>query len=367
MNFIMKNEHKIIHLKFVRFGANAKEWVRKCELLLPEIYKYRIWEQKGFSSIYEYAAKLAGMSREKVNETLRILGKIEKLPALLLVAAEKGIGAVKPVATIASAETANFWAEKAKMMSKHTLETYIKEMRLQGEIGRPGTAKSDVDPQQQAIENFSGHEDTGEGGFGEGCHAGREPAGAGRESAGAGRESTGGHSEPAENRYSEPGYRTQKKIVVMELESEIAGQLEKLKGDGDWNELVKQLLKIREQKLEQEKPAAVKSRSRYIPAKIRHFVINKTNGRCAFPNCGKKIDILHHTQRFALEKIHDPERLTGLCKNHERLAHAGLIYGEEESPEKWRVGARSDKSAATYKIDRLVARYRTRDAYLVKI
>jgi hypothetical protein len=355
MNFIMKNEHKIIHLKFVRFGANAKEWVRKCELLLPEIYKYRIWEQKGFGSIYEYAAKLAGMSREKVNETLRILGKIEKLPALLRVAAEKGVGAVKPVATIASLETASFWAEKAKMMSKHTLETYVKELRLQGEIGRPGTADYDVNPQQQAIENFSGHEDAGVGEFGEGCHAGHpEPAGAGRES-------TGGHFEPAGNRYSEPGYRTQKKIVVMELESEIAGQLEKLKGDGGWTELFKQLLKIREQKLEQEKPAAVKSQSRYIPAIIRHFVINKTNGRCAFPNCGKKIDILHHTQRFALEKIHDPERLTGLCKNHERLAHAGLICGEEESPEKWRVGARSDKSAATYKIDRLVARYRTRD------
>ena len=55
----MKSDHQILHQKFKQYGANAKEWTRKCILLLPDIEKYRIWEQKGFGSIYEYAAKLA--------------------------------------------------------------------------------------------------------------------------------------------------------------------------------------------------------------------------------------------------------------------------------------------------------------------
>ena len=33
---------KILHQKFVRYGANAKEWTRKCALLLPEIERHRI-------------------------------------------------------------------------------------------------------------------------------------------------------------------------------------------------------------------------------------------------------------------------------------------------------------------------------------
>lgn len=73
----MKQEHQLLHQKFQKYGANAREWMRKCVVLLPEIEKYRIWEQKGFCSIYEYAAKLAGMSRDQVNEALRILWKVE--------------------------------------------------------------------------------------------------------------------------------------------------------------------------------------------------------------------------------------------------------------------------------------------------
>jgi len=128
-----------LHEKFTHYGKQARYWIHKCELLLPEIEKRGIWRQKGFSSIYEYAAKLAGMNHEKVNDCLRIMKKIEDKPELIKVVEQKGIGAVRPVATIATKETAQFWAEKAKMMSKHTLETYVKDCKT-NEVC-PGTAE----------------------------------------------------------------------------------------------------------------------------------------------------------------------------------------------------------------------------------
>ena len=66
-------QENIVHGQFIEYGRNAKEWLRKCALLLPEIEKHRIWEKRGFSSISEYAAKLAGMSRLSVDEALRVL------------------------------------------------------------------------------------------------------------------------------------------------------------------------------------------------------------------------------------------------------------------------------------------------------
>ena len=66
----LADEERGIHEKFKDFGRNAKEWMRKCVLLLPEIERLKIWEKKGFGSIFEYAAKIAGMSREKVTKGL---------------------------------------------------------------------------------------------------------------------------------------------------------------------------------------------------------------------------------------------------------------------------------------------------------
>ena len=305
---IMKNitpEQAKIHQNFVRFGANAKEWMRRCVLLLPEVAKCRIWEQKGFGSLYEYAGKLAGMSRNTVDDALRILRHIEDKPALQKVVEQKGINAVRPVASIATPETQEFWAEKASVMSKNTLEVYVQEFRT-------STGNMPENPHQQAIDNFS-------------------------------------------EEVSAP----LKTTVVMQLDPELAAQLEKLKGSGDWNALMKELLKIQEAQLEEQKPEPVRTESRHIPNKIQRYVRRRTNNTCSFPKCTKPSEILHHTQRFALEKIHDPDRLEPLCEAHERIAHLGLIEQEELSVSNWRVRARPDMHDKKYAIDRMVGQYRT--------
>jgi len=154
------------HQKFVFYGQNAKEWMRKCELLLPEIARKEIWKQKRFKDIYHYAAVLAGMSRRKVDECLRVLRRIEDKPELQQVAEEKGIQNVRPVAAIATQQDAGFWAEKASTMSKHALEKYVQSYRsdtLPGEDSQPVKIIMELDPEiAKKLQKMKGDQDWNE-------------------------------------------------------------------------------------------------------------------------------------------------------------------------------------------------------------
>ncbi len=283
----MKSEE--LHEKFVEYGSNAKEWMRKCVLLLPEIDRERIWKKKGFGSIYEYAGKLAGMSRYTVNEALRVLKKVEDKPDLQKVIEEKGINCVKPIVTIATLETQEFWAEKARTMSKSEVETYTREWR-----------KQDGLPE-----------------------------------------------------------KPEKIKIEMELEPEIAQQLENLKGSDDWNNLMKEFLEMRKKQLEQEKPEKVETQSRHIPAKIEKYVLKRSRETCEYPGCRKPYEILHHTCRFALYQEYDPDTIFALCKGHERLFHQGLIENEHKPPGFWKIREKPDKTDPKFKIDLKVMSFRS--------
>lgn len=293
------DQDKILHKKFVLYGSNVKEWMKKCILLLPEIEKNQIWKKKGFSSIYEYAAKLAGMNREKVNESLRILKKIEDKPALMAVVEAKGIGAVRPVATIATIETDGLWAEKAKVLTKNELEAYVRGLCAQCELcdGRNSNGNFDnLHRPSTAVESGKTGKSMNFDGF-----------------------------ETSEKSLK---IATIKTPILMDLEPEVLDQLKKLKGDNDWNTLMKEFLAIRKEKFEEEKPDAVETDSRYIPKKIENYVLQKFNYRCAFPGCTKKYDVLHHITRFGFAKEHDPDEIVPLCHTHHSLIHRGLVKGE---------------------------------------
>ncbi len=305
-----------LHRKFSEYGKNAREWMRKCVLLLPEIERNRVWEKKGFQSIYEYAAKLAGMSRETVNEALRILRAVENKPFLRRVIEEKGINAVKPVLTIATESDEKFWAGKAKELSKNTLETYVREFKEQGTLGLPRKAENDEFVDQKAILNFG-----------------------------------------------------KTASITMNLEKETLDKLEKLKGAKSWDELMKEFLELQKSKIERLKKEAEEKFAehgatvgRNIPAKIKKYVIAKTNGLCAFPGCKKRHEILHHIERFSYYGEHDPEKIIPLCKAHEHLVHSRLIENERENVAEWKI--RRDENALNsftlepdYYVDKAAMKY----------
>jgi hypothetical protein len=339
----MKKEEKHLHKQFVEYGANARLWMRKCVLLLPEIEKHEIWRKKGFGSIYEYAAKLSGMSRNTVNEGLRVLRKIEDMPALRKVAEVRGINAVKPVVTIATTENEEFWAEKAESMSRLTLETYVREIRKR-EVG---------EAKIQPVESFSD---------GDGFHDDL-PGEAKKLEA----KKLEGKLEGQSQGQSRNQGQSHKIDITMSLDRKTAEMLQKLKGKGEWSALMNELLELRKKKLEKEEVELVAevmhekwttAKSRYIPAKIRKHVLRKTNEQCAYPGCTKPYAILHHTQRFALERVHDPRRLVPLCRGHEAIAHQGLIDNEAKDTEHWSVQKEPDVGNPCYAIDKIVMEYR---------
>ena len=291
-----------LHKKFSEYGANVKEWMKKCVLLLPEINRLRIWEKKGFSSIYEYAAKLSGMNHEKVNESLRILGKIADKPALKKVIEKKGLNAIRPIVTIADFDTQSFWAEKAMQLTKNELETYVRDFR-NGRVLQIGGRTRTV----EEASLFAG-KSTNDGG--------------------------------------EITQIAPTKKITMELSPEMVAKLEKLKGDGDWETLMQDFLNLREEKIEEAKPEPRETTSRHIPAEIKRFVVGKYNGRCAFPGCNKPYSELHHTEKFFFENKHDPSTIIPLCEAHHSLAHKGLVEEGESSvipdPSVWKLRQTSE-------------------------
>ena len=60
------------------YGKNALEWRRKFIGMLPEAYERRIHEKKGYGSIFEYAAKICGLSEKHVREVLNLEKKFKK-------------------------------------------------------------------------------------------------------------------------------------------------------------------------------------------------------------------------------------------------------------------------------------------------
>jgi len=246
-SYPLTKNHMTAHEKFVYHGKHSRKHINECKMLLPEIQRDRIWQEKGFGSIYEYAAKLAGMSRGQVDDALRIMRRIEDKPELIEVARKKSINAVRPVASIATKHDAADWAEKAAKMSKNTLELHVRETRTS----------------------------------------------------------------------------TEKQIhtIEMQLSQQIEDELRTLKGSGEWDTLMRELLKARKKLHEQQKPKKVEKATRYIPKEIEKWVIKTTNGQCSEPGCYKPYYALHHEDNFAEYHEHDPDKIKPVCKQHHELEH----------------------------------------------
>lgn len=312
----LSTKDKTIHDQFSAYGRNAKEWMNKCILLLPQVEKNQIWAKKGFSNIYEYARKLAGMSRNKVNESLRILGKTENLPAIRKMIEQKGIFAVKPVVNIVTSETEEFWAKRVSEMNKNTLETFVRDYRKEHEYA--------------------------DGGF---------------RLIGAGTIGRPGAGHPAEKGLNKPNNFqecsgifsiTDSKInISIKVEPEVLAALKKIKGDNDWNFIMKKMLKSYQKEIEaeqrqfqaelmQEKPAAVKTNNHAVTATIKKYIIKRSKGICEHQNCKKPGVNIHHTEPFALRKVHDPDKLVHLCEEHHQIIHFGYIDDSSFGTASWK-------------------------------
>lgn len=334
MNLIAALSDKELYKKCQEYGLNAKVWLRKFEALLPEVMRRGLYKKRGFASIHEFAGKLAGMSHEKVNTVLRVAGHLEDKPALRALFEEGKVGysKIQKVLSVVTSENEAQWAEKVVTLPQPALEVYVRE---HGEINRV----------QSVLQNAS-------------------------------------QPEKVEQEWSTISFKVKPE---MEFELRIIKQkLEKGRGQAlSFGEVLQELIKnynepqthkipenseaVMDKTLETEhlelkqctnEFAEFGIVTRHMPVAVQRFVMDRQKGYCAWIGCNKPPEIFHHTRRYALQKNHDPDFIVHLCEVHERIAHAGLIHNEEQSPKNWQLLDMPDTDSRKFRIDRKVMAFR---------
>lgn len=279
-----------------QYGTTALEARRKFAGLLPEVYRRHLYKRKGFKDIFEFARILGGFSEEQVRRVLNLEKKFEDKPLLksLLENGEVSVHKLARIASVATVENQEAWADKAQILSKSALETLVKDERM-----------------AQQAEHTREKDGLQEGLFKD---ASAVP----------------GHRFNTENKnnVAEP-----LNLLKLKLTPENLEKLLELQEKGiNINALIEATLQNRDQEIRQEKEGLAAQiytkknveqgkSSRYVPLKIKRIIEQEHGNKCSMPSCSKPAQNLHHTQRFALAKNHDPHYLAPLCKEHHQIAH----------------------------------------------
>ena len=264
------------------YGVRARLWRQKFIGLLPEVNRRRLYEKKGFSSIFEFAFKLCGLSAEQVRLALNLEKRFEDKPVLksMLENGETSINKLARVVSIATPENEEELAEKIKILPVRALETLVRD--------------------EKYLKNLDVSQQIGEGGF----------------------KNKNGLQKPLFE-----GKSLHVQTLNFELSDDVKQELNELSSKGiEVNELLRNMLKQRKEKIEEEKEKIAgtiqPTKSGYIQVRIRKILKEEHGKKCSIPNCQKPAKVLHHTQRLSLSRTHDPRFLAPLCKEHHEIAHS---------------------------------------------
>jgi len=260
-----------------RFGEEALAARRKFAGLLPEVARRRLYEKKGYSCLYEFAAKLVGMSRDLVNTVLRLDQKFEDKPVLHEALIEGKISANKLVriASIATTENQEELATKIETLSNRAVEVFVQDYKIEKGLQKPErvlhvqTLQLDSDVQEKLIE------------------------------------------------------LQQKGININEILRNALQQREQTIAKE------KEELSRQERQKDQDRTLIGYPNSRHMPAKVERVIKAEYGTKCSEPGCHKPAEHIHHENLFSKSHSHDPMHLKPLCKGHHELAHAGEIRYEK--------------------------------------
>jgi len=327
-----------LYLLCKEYGEKARFWKRKFMGLLPEVYrretaarrKGATWlSKKGFSSIFEFAAKLAGVSHEQVRLVLNLERRFEDKPLLksLLINGEVSANKLIRVAGIATPTNQKMIGLQVQTLSTRALETLVRDYKFMA-----------MSPSME--QSLAGLENKNQNGF-------QEPL-------------FEGESMRAHAKTYDIGAAVK---IVEKLSPEVQKKiLELIDKNININQIIEEALQIREVKIAREKeeifeeleqkqtalgimpggskgiradehakgnPAdehakgksTPKSSSRHIPARVIRIINAEQGDKCAVPTCPKRAEVIHHELPFALTKTHNPYNLKKLCKAHHEITH----------------------------------------------
>ena len=259
--------------------------------------------KKGFSSIFEFSAKLCGLSNDQVRLALNLEKRLEDKPFLkkMLEEGQVSMNKLARVVSIATIQNQEALAEKVKVLTKSALETFVRDQ------------KQGVSQDQEGF---------------------KKPL-------------FGDESLPGQTQMGEQS-------MVFQLAPDVVSELNSLHSMGiDVNDFLRKAFEQRKEGIAKKKEEIVEEQqevkpdetkgatvakeqqenfdsaagepqksSRYIPAKIKKVLREEFGTKCSIPNCQKPAEVIHHTQRFGLTKNNDPRYLAPLCHEHHEIAHA---------------------------------------------
>ena len=299
-----------------KWGSEVLEARRKFIGLLPEVYKRRLFERRGFTSIYHFAAELGGVGEQLVNEVLRLEKRFEGMPNLhlALVKGEIGMSKLARIASVVEVGNEAVMCEKIRSLSRRAVDILVKEMRGGSEtaVGGDGLFEIGIEVNQELNENRSGllkTENGAESLAGQTCFA------------------TISSMEQAHkiSTFKNDAHSLNHDFEIMSvLSPEVKAKLKELIDKKlDVNAVLMEAFAKREDDITHEKAeiGETPAKSRYIPVRIKRLLEVEFGRKCAVENCHKLADQIHHENYYSLYRDHDPRALKPLCRGHHELEH----------------------------------------------
>lgn len=302
----LKMDDKDLHRTFVKLGNDRRKLTNQLLAILPEIFTRKIY-LKYARTIEEYAGKFGGLSKEVVKKRLRVEKYIYNKPKLKEAILTEGIHKVALVASLATVEDEVIWADKIQNMSKPAVQELTKEVRYKIEKGEIGLREG---VNQRLFKN---------------CDSGNEVATC---------KTTLCSAAPQCIRVDLEGelfflfLKLKKKYGEKLANREVMKKIfEETLGMGREKAKITKSTQLQSVKVVPG-PAPIEAsedgNSRYISIHTRRNLLQKTAGKCSYPDCQRPAQIFHHTDRFA--NSHSHESLRPVCKIHHEPAcrQAGL-------------------------------------------
>jgi len=285
------------------YGERTRFWRQKFIGLLPEVFRRRLYEKKGFSSIFEFAKKLAGLSEEQVRLVLNLERRFKETPVLksLLIDGKVSVNKLARIVSIARPENEEILATQVQMLSQSAVETLVRDEKQDGlqksffshESLRTQTLILSPEVQQKLLELQQKGIDIN-------------------------------------NLLLEFFQKREQEIA--ERKEKISHQILKREAERTNEKLIEKIERPAEKSNEKmigklPETSATKHISRYIPVAAKRILHEEFGKKCSIENCQKEAVHIHHLQRFSISQSHDPRFLAPLCKEHHELAHsADLAY-----------------------------------------
>jgi hypothetical protein len=297
------------------YGERTRIWRQRFSGLLPEVFKRKLYEKKGFCSIFEFSKKLAGLSEEQTRLVLNLEKRFEGTPALkiLLTTGKVSINKLARIVSIAKPENEKFLANQVQILSKSAVETLVRDEKFATKNGGENFEKT-------ADENTDFRKQNGlfEPLFDPKSLPGQEHF----------------DTKNTKSNHVKADEKTTKifESTVLNLSPEVQQKLLELQQKGlDINDLLLKFLQTREQEIAQKKEEISQEPygkpSRHIPVSVKKILYLEHGTKCSVKNCQKPSTQIHHIRRFSAVPSHNPRYLAPLCKAHHELAHsADMTY-----------------------------------------